>query len=55
MILQIGRLTCRIGAFAAVDGIDLSINPGELFALLGSNGAGETTTIKMLTCKDIAL
>jgi ABC-2 type transport system ATP-binding protein len=34
----------------AVDGLDLSIRPGELFALLGPNGSGKTTTISMLCC-----
>lgn len=48
-ILQIRALTRRFGAFTAVDGIDLTVEPGESFALLGSNGAGKTTTIKMLT------
>lgn len=33
----------------AVDGIDLSIQPGELVGYLGPNGAGKSTTIKMLT------
>lgn len=33
----------------AVNGIDLTIEKGELFALLGTNGAGKTTTIKMLS------
>ena len=33
----------------AVDGIDLTVEQGELFALLGVNGAGKTTTIRMLT------
>ena len=33
----------------AVDGITLSIEEGELFALLGVNGAGKTTTVKMLS------
>ncbi|GAB4317702.1 ABC transporter ATP-binding protein [Pseudothermotoga elfii] len=34
----------------AVDSLNLSIDQGELFALLGINGAGKTTTIKMLSC-----
>ena len=34
----------------AVVGIDLSVDEGELFALLGVNGAGKTTTIRMLSC-----
>ena len=34
----------------AVDDLNLSIEAGELFALLGVNGAGKTTTIKMLFC-----
>jgi ABC-2 type transport system ATP-binding protein len=33
----------------AVDGIDFSVEPGELVAFLGPNGAGKSTTIKMLT------
>src|ERR1043166_2488259 len=32
----------------ALDGIDISVRPGELFGLLGPNGAGKTTTVKVL-------
>lgn len=35
---------------AAVDGLTLKVEKGELFALLGVNGAGKSTTIKMLSC-----
>ncbi len=34
----------------AVDSVSLTVEKGELFALLGVNGAGKTTTIRMLSC-----
>lgn len=49
IILDIKQLTRRFGAFTAVDGLSLTVNAGEIFGLLGSNGAGKTTPIKMLT------
>ena len=33
----------------AVDGIDLSIDEGQIFGFLGANGSGKTTTVRMLT------
>ena len=41
-------LTKKYGKFTAVDGLDLLVEPGEIYGLLGPNGAGKTTTIKML-------
>ena len=43
------QLSRRFGDKLAVDALDLSVEAGELFALLGVNGAGKTTTIRMLT------
>ncbi len=37
----------------AVDGLDLEVQPGEIFGLLGPNGAGKTTTAGMLTTRVI--
>lgn len=34
----------------AVEGLDLTVEQGELFALLGVNGAGKTTTLRLLSC-----
>jgi ribosome-dependent ATPase len=42
-------LTQRFGAFTAVDHVSLSIERGEIFGFLGSNGCGKSTTMKMLT------
>ena len=48
--IQTFSLSRKFGDLVAVDGIDLSIEEGELFSVLGPNGAGKTTTIKMLCC-----
>jgi ribosome-dependent ATPase len=42
-------LTRRFGKFTAVDHVSLSIERGEIFGFLGSNGCGKSTTMKMLT------
>lgn len=42
-------LTCRFGEFTAVDRVNFTIERGEIFGFLGSNGCGKTTTMKMLT------
>jgi ABC-2 type transport system ATP-binding protein len=36
------------GTMVAVEGLDLTIHRGEVFGLLGPNGSGKTTTIRML-------
>jgi ribosome-dependent ATPase len=42
-------LTCRFGDFIAVDRVSFTIERGEIFGFVGSNGSGKTTTMKMLT------
>lgn len=44
------HLSKRYKNILAVDALDLAVEQGELFALLGVNGAGKTTAIKMLSC-----
>ncbi len=48
--IETSAISRSFGDLVAVDGIDLSVSPGELFSLLGPNGAGKTTTIRMLCC-----
>jgi ABC-2 type transport system ATP-binding protein len=47
-IIRAEALTKRYGSALAVDGLDLTVEAGEVFGLLGPNGAGKTTTILML-------
>jgi ABC-type transporter Mla maintaining outer membrane lipid asymmetry ATPase subunit MlaF len=42
-------LTKVYGNLVALDGVDVSVMPGEVRALIGSNGAGKSTLIKILT------
>jgi len=48
-IITARGLTRVFGDFVAVDHVDFSINRGEIFGFLGSNGCGKSTTMKMLT------
>lgn len=48
--IETNKLTKKFKTKTAVDGLDLTVGQGELFALLGVNGAGKSTTIKMLSC-----
>lgn len=47
--IRADKLTRAFGAFRAVDNVSFEVKAGEIFGLLGANGAGKTTVIKMLT------
>jgi ABC-2 type transport system ATP-binding protein len=47
--VETAGLTRRFGDFVAVDALDLAVPRAAIFGLLGSNGAGKSTTIRMLT------
>ncbi len=47
-VIQVRNLERRFGDFRAVDNISFSVQRGEIFGLLGANGAGKSTTFRML-------
>ncbi|MBW4630374.1 MAG: ATP-binding cassette domain-containing protein [Iphinoe sp. HA4291-MV1] len=49
IILETQKLTRRFDKFTAVDALNISVASGEVFGLLGLNGAGKSTVIKILT------
>lgn len=48
-MLETRQLTKHFGGLAAIDGLDLSINQGEVVGLIGPNGAGKTTAFNLIT------
>jgi len=46
--VSLDGLTRRFGAQTAVDRLTLDVRPGELFGIVGPDGAGKTTTLRML-------
>jgi ABC-2 type transport system ATP-binding protein len=46
--IAVHELTRKFGGFVAVDHVSFSVAPGEIFGFLGANGAGKSTTIRML-------
>src|SRR5262245_15017716 len=49
MMIEARGLRKSYGDHVVLDGIDLAVAPGTIFALLGPNGAGKTTTIQILS------
>jgi drug efflux transport system ATP-binding protein len=47
-IISTRGLTRRFGDFVAVDDLSIAVEPGSIFAFLGANGSGKSTTIRML-------
>lgn len=47
--IQVTNLTKSFGKLAVLQGVDFSVAPGEIFALLGANGAGKTTVVRILS------
>ncbi len=47
--IEMVHLVKRFGTFTAVDDLSLSVEPGEIFGLLGPNGSGKTTTVNMVS------
>jgi len=47
-MIKVGKLTKKFGKTAVLDGIDLSVKPGDRIALIGANGAGKTTLIRSI-------
>jgi lipooligosaccharide transport system ATP-binding protein len=50
VLIQAEGLTKAYGGFTAVDGIDLEVRRGEAFGVLGANGAGKSSTMRMIAC-----
>ncbi|HTB33417.1 MAG TPA: ATP-binding cassette domain-containing protein, partial [bacterium] len=46
-LIETKGLRKDFGAFAALQGLDLRVEPGQVYGFLGPNGAGKTTTIRM--------
>jgi len=48
-VLEAERLAITFGGVRAIDGVDLSIAPGQVFSIIGPNGSGKTTLINLVS------
>jgi branched-chain amino acid transport system ATP-binding protein len=48
-LLEVRSLTVRYGGICALEGVDLTVEAGEVVALLGANGAGKTTLLRAIS------
>ena len=48
-VIDVRKLTHRFGTFVAVDHVSFGVGRGEVFGLIGANGAGKSTIVRMLT------
>lgn len=48
VVLEVSQLTKKHGSYTAVDNLNIKITKGEIFGLLGHNGAGKSTTIECI-------
>ena len=47
-LLELRGIAKNFGAIRALDGVDLDLDPGQVLGLMGDNGAGKSTMVKIM-------